>query len=366
MDWKALLNKNIETIENLKENSPLTQKELEDMKKVLTHFPMSITKYYFSLIDWNHYQTDPIFRQSVPTMAEEDFTGSFDTSGEASNTKQRGLQHKYGPTALVLTTSACAMYCRHCFRKRLVGKASQQEAGISPDEVANYVIKHPEINNVLLSGGDAFMNTTNVLRDYIQKILTLDQIDFIRFGTRVLVTFPQRIYEDRGLLETLRRAIEQTQKQIYVITQFNHPKEITPESKKAVKLLQEAGVIIRNQTVLLKTVNDDPQILGTLQSELTRIGVIPYYIFQCRPVSGVKNQFQVPLKEGVKIVSEAKQMLNGQGKGFRYIMSHPTGKIEVLGILNEELILKYHQAKDPKDHDKIIKVKIDEDQGWLD
>lgn len=366
MDRNTLLHRNITTINDLKENTRLSPDELSNIEHVLKHFPMSITPYYFSLIDWDNYENDPIYRQSVPTMAEEDFTGSFDTSGEASNTKQKGLQHKYGPTALVLTTSACAMYCRHCFRKRLVGQADQKEAGILPDDVAEYVRRHPEINNVLLSGGDAFMNDTKLIHEYLEKILTLDQIDFVRFGTRTPVTFPQRIYKDQGLLETLRRFIENTHKQIYVITQFNHPKEITPESIKAVRALQDTGVILRNQTVLLKTINDDPKVLSKLQSKLTSIGVIPYYVFQCRPVSGVKNQFQVPLKEGVRIVSEAKKMLNGQGKGFRYCMSHPTGKIEILGLLDDELILKYHQAKDINDHDRLFKVKVSDDQGWLD
>jgi L-lysine 2,3-aminomutase len=155
-------------------------------------------------------------------------------------------------------------------------------------------------------------------------------------------------------------------KQIYVVTQFNHPRELTPESDAAIRALREIGIIIKNQTVLLKGINDDPDVLSELLSKLTIFGVVPYYIFQCRPVRGVLNHFQVPLLEGYKIVDQAKSRQNGQGKCVRYAMSHPTGKIEIIGELSEgEMIFKYHQAKDPKDSARIFTQKLLPNQCWL-
>ncbi len=156
-------------------------------------------------------------------------------------------------------------------------------------------------------------------------------------------------------------------KQIYVITQFNHPREVTDEAVEAIRILQKIGIVIKNQTVLLKGINSDPAVLGSLLKRLTACGVVPYYIFQCRPVRGVLNHFQVPLKEGSRIVEEAKTMQNGQGKCIHYAMSHPTGKIEILGQLNgEEMLFRYHQAKNSEEIGRIFTVAVGEDQCWLD
>ena len=132
------------------------------------------------------------------------------------------------------------------------------------------------------------------------------------------------------------------------------------------KMLLETGIPVRNQTVLLKGVNDEAQVLGTLLRKLTRTGVIPYYIFQCRPVTGVVSSFQVPLKKGYSIIAQALQMQNGQGKCCRFVLSHQTGKIEVLeNYENGEMLFKYHQAKDPSDAGRIFTREIPDDRCWL-
>ena len=136
-------------------------------------------------------------------------------------------------------------------------------------------------------------------------------------------------------------------KPVYIVTQFNHPREITPQSRAAVDALRYAGCIVRNQTVLLRGVNDRPEILSELFSRLSGIGVIPYYIFQCRPVIGVKNHFQVPMAEGLRIVEDAKRSLSGMDKSARYCLSHPSGKLEILHRLeNGKFLLRFHEAKD--------------------
>ena len=257
------------------------------------------------------------------------------------------------------------MYCRHCFRKRLVG-LTEDEICSKIGEITSYILKHPEINNVLISGGDAFMNSNETISRYLSALCSIPHLDFIRFGTRTPVVLPQRITSDSELTDLLR--IYSQKKKIYVVTQFNHPKEITYESTAAVEALLTNGIPVRNQTVLLKGVNDDSSVLGQLLRQLTSIGVLPYYVFQCRPVTGVMNHFQVPLRRGYRIVQDASQMQNGQGKSFRFMMSHVSGKIEILGPLDgdhENMLFKYHQAKDPADAGRIFARKIAEDQCWL-
>lgn len=155
-------------------------------------------------------------------------------------------------------------------------------------------------------------------------------------------------------------------KQIIIITHFNHPNELTQEARCAIHALIRIGCPVRNQTVLLKGINDDSHVLSDLMNRLTSAGVLPYYVFQCRPAMGVMNQFQVPLLDGQQIVDEAKKDMNGQAKQFRYVMSHVTGKIEILGRPNgEEMLFKYHQAKYEKDASRFFSVKLAEDQCWL-
>ena len=362
MNWKDVLKTNVTTADEIKDFLNLTEAETQQMNKILEQFPMTITKYYLSLIDPAD-PHDPIRRMCVPDIGENNLTGNFDTSGEEDNTVLPGLQHKYSPTVIILSTNRCAMYCRHCFRKRLVGVAND-EILENFDEMAAYIDSHKEISNVLISGGDSFLISDRAIRRYLETFSAMEHLDLIRFGTRVPVVFPARIYDDPELLDTLREFSKK--KQIFVVTQFNHPNEFTEEAKKAVKALQEAGVVLRNQTVLLKGVNDDPQTMGLLLKKLTSWGIIPYYIFQCRPVSGVGSHFQVPLRRGYEIVEAAKYLQNGQGKGVRYVLSNHRGKIEILGSLNDkQMLFKYHQAKYTEDRGKIFAREISPDQTWV-
>lgn len=340
----------------------LNEADSAQMARILAQFPMSVPRYYLSLINWDD-ENDPIRKMCIPSVRETDLSGSFDTSGEASNTVVVGMQHKYHATALILSTNRCAMYCRHCFRKRLVG-LSDAEIASHLDEMIAYIKEHKEISNVLVSGGDAFLNDNEVIEEYLSRLCEIDHLDMIRFGTRVPVSFPHRVTGDPDLIALLKKYNEK--KQLFVITHFNHPNEITPESTAAVHAILSAGIPIRNQTVLLHGVNDDSEVLGTLLRRLIRIGVIPYYVFQCRPVSGVKNQFSVPFLRGIQVVEGAKRMQNGQGKSLRYALSHPTGKIEILGTAGgNRMLFKYHQAKYDKDAGRMFTMDLDENQTWL-
>lgn len=363
MSWEtALQNSSISSVDDLAKYFDFSEKDKVIIEEICQDHPLRISKYYLSLIDKSD-EEDPIRRLSIPLVHESYMEGSYDTSGERANTVLPGLQHKYKQTAVILATNECAMYCRHCFRKRLVGLDTNE---IIQDfqSALDYIQNHREINNVLITGGDPFVLSNNRIEEFLAALTKIDHLDFIRFGTRVLVTFPKRIISDNDFTEMFESYTHK--KRLYVVTQFNHPREITRESVQACNRLQKAGVTISNQTVLLRGVNDDSNIMTQLQRSLVRIGVIPYYVFQCRPVKRVKKHFQVPLYEGCKIIQETRRQLDGHTKRFRFIISHPTGKVEVLGINNGQFLFKYHQAKDPKNVGAVFSRPANKTSTWLD
>lgn len=361
--WQELLQNSIRTVDELRKFIPMSDEEAAQMEPIILRYPLCINPYYLSLINIDD-PDDPIRKMCIPDVNEFSEGGQADTSGENENTVVQGMQHKYKQTAMILSTNQCSMYCRHCFRKRMVGASSDEIAEHLPDMVA-YVSQHTEIDNVLISGGDAFLNSNKTINQYLEAFSQIPTLDFIRFGTRTPVVLPQRISEDDELLQILEYYNER--KQIIVVTQFNHPKEVTPEAIKAIRMLKEIGCVVRNQTVLLKGVNDNSSVLAELMNKLVSYGVIPYYIFQCRPVEGVKNQFQVPLMRGIDIVETAKEKMNGQAKSARYAMSHPTGKIEILGkTWDNKMVFKYHQAKYEEDQSRMFTEYIEPAQCWLD
>ena len=363
MSWIEDFDNSICTAEHLGEYFGWDDDTVERVRKIADLYPMRISKYYLSLIDKDD-PNDPIARMCIPSDDELGAGGSFDTSGEQSNTVLGGVQHKYQQTALILSTNVCAMYCRHCFRKRLVG-ISDSELNKQVDDARQYVLEHPEINNVLITGGDSLMNPNHIIERYLKEFSEIKTLDFIRFGSRVPVTFPQRIYEDEELIALFEKYSKI--KPIYLVTQFNHARELTPEAIKAIDVFRNMGIQVRNQTVLLRGVNDDPETLADLLRGLTRSEIAPYYVFQCRPVRGVKGRFQVPLAEGVKIVDTAKTMLSGIAKPFRYAMSHPLGKIEILGQLDDnEMLFKFHQSKYPENAARLFTASITDESTWLD
>ena len=361
-EFKEELEETISTVKQLKRYVNLAPDEAKMLEKIIKVHPMRISPYYMSLIDWNN-PDDPIRKMAVPSVEELSLEGTYDTSGETENTVVPGLQHKYTETALILATNQCAMYCRHCFRKRLVGLPNEETLKRFEDAAA-YIAKHQEINNVLISGGDPFMLESEIIKRFLEVLDKIKHVRFIRIGSRVPVTLPSRL-SDSKLLAILRNG-SKSDKRLHVVTHFNHPREITPQSIGAVNNLLKAGVLVSNQTVLLAGVNDNPDTIATLMNNLVSIGVVPYYLFQCRPVRRVKGQFQVPLCKGSKIVEKAKASCNGLSKRFKYIMSHVTGKLEILGIMDGEIYFKFHEAKNRENLGVMFKCQVDEDAGWLD
>ncbi len=361
MTWQERLKKQIKTVDAIKGELTLSDDETAALKRISERHPMSVTEYYFNLIDKNDID-DPIKKLAIPNANELDDHGQYDTSGEGENTKMTGLQHKYESTALVISTNVCYMYCRHCFRKRMVGY-TKDEINRRMAETVKYVKEHEEIDNVLISGGDSFTLRNEEIEDYLKNLTSIKHLDFIRFGTRIPVVFPYRITEDPELLEILKKY--NRKKQIVIVTQFDHPREFTDEAKKGIELLQEAGCVIRNQAVLLSGINDNPATMRTLIKKLTQWGIQPYYTFQCRPVKFATG-YQVPLSRGLDILKEAKQGMNGIAKGFRYIMSHPYGKIEIFGKTDTEFIFKFQHSKYEKYNEHLFTTPRDESATWLD
>jgi lysine 2,3-aminomutase len=361
--WKHQLKESIRNVEQLQRFLYLSLREKRQLKEVIARHPMRITRYYLSLIDKND-PDDPIRKMIVPSTEEFNLLGQYDTSGELNNTKMPGLQHKYAQTALILATNRCATYCRYCFRKRLVG-LDTKEIIHRFDDAVQYITEHDEIDNVLISGGDPLILPNTVIERFLEKLAMIRHISFIRIGTKVPITLPDRILMDNVLLRLLKRCSLQGKK-LMVVTHINHPKEITKHTAMAINLLMRSAVAVSNQTVLLKGVNDEPGIMADLQKKLVSIGIQPYYVFQCRPVKRVKHNFQVPLCKGLDIIERAKESLNGPSKRFRYVMSHRTGKIEVLGVMDDRIYFRYHQAKNIEMQGKFFSQRVDKTAGWMD
>ncbi|MBR2522441.1 MAG: KamA family radical SAM protein [Coriobacteriales bacterium] len=361
--WQEDLARNIKTADEIVGRLGASEKDAELIGKVCARYPVSVTEYYFDLINPDD-PDDPISRIALPHIEELEESGEIYSGGEDVNTKIPGLQHKYGSTALLLTSDVCACYCRFCFRKRMVGM-SESEACNDLSAACEYIARHPEINNVILSGGDGLMNSNDVLRHNFEMLGKLDQLEFIRIASRTPVVFPQRIYDDPELLDMLAEVAKR--RQVYMVTHFNHHREFTPESKRAIDCLKKAGIALRNQTVLLAGVNDSFDALRRTLMGLANWGISPYYVFQCRPVRGVHGIFQVPLRSGIDLVETVKGSLPGISKQFRFVMSHGMGKIEILGLVGNgnTALFKFHRAKEPENNGLIFTEPIDDQQTWI-
>ncbi|RWP55361.1 condensation domain-containing protein [Mesorhizobium sp.] len=321
-----------------------------------------VTKFYREQITNSGYY-DQLKYIVEPSIEEFESPGKLDTSGEHDNTVVRGLQHKYAQTGLLLVTDRCASYCRYCFRKRMVGKDSDE---IAPDfaQIAKYIHGHPEMTNVLLSGGDPFVLSTAKLEKILEHLLPIPHLGSIRFGTKALAYQPKR-FEDSALPALFRR-IHEAGKTAVIVTHFDHIGEISVDTERNIRSLSARGVQFLNQSVLLAKVNDDPKILAATFAKCHQMGVHPYYLFQGRPVKGASH-FQVSLRRGVEIAHGINQRLSGIQKTFKYIMSHYTGKIEILDMgADHRVYMRYHQNKTPEKIGKIFSRPHIEGACWLD
>jgi lysine 2,3-aminomutase len=352
----------IKRLTHLKQVAGLTTSELHQLEPVANRFVFRSNTYYEGLINWND-PDDPIRRLIVPVVQELEDDGSLDASGEATYTVVPGLQHKYRDTALLLVNDVCAAYCRFCFRKRLF-LDDNDEVVKDVSGGVEYIRAHPEISNVLLSGGDPLVMSTNKLRSIVDPISSISHVKIIRIGTKVPAFEPQRVLADSSLPDLLRE-YGCGGRRIYIMAHFTHPRELTSEAIACMEALQRVGAITVNQAPLIAGINDDPVVLAELFNRLSFIGVSPYYIFQCRPTLGNKA-YSLPLEHAYRIFSSAQGRASGLAKRARFVMSHLTGKIEVLGIANGFIYMKYHQIPQSAPEGQLMVYRSDENAHWFD
>ncbi|MCX5704943.1 MAG: KamA family radical SAM protein [Candidatus Omnitrophica bacterium] len=318
-DWRWQLKNRVCNKDLLSQIIKLTPEEEKGIDKARGRLSMAITPYWAALMD----QEDaacPIRRQAVPVA--EEFTVSphemTDPCAEDRDSPAPHLVHRYPDRVLLLATEACAMYCRHCTRRRLVGDHEPKgESGATRfDAAIEYIRQNRKIRDVLISGGDPLLLEGEELENLLQKVRSISHVEFLRIGTRIPVTLPQRVTED--LVNMLKKYSP-----IWMSIHFNHPKEITKRCKIACDMLSEAGVPLGSQTVLLKGINDRPYIMKKLLHELLQIRVRPYYIYQCDPVRGTQH-FRTPVSAGINIMEK----LRGHTSGYAvptYVIDGPGG-----------------------------------------
>jgi len=303
-DWKWQVTHRIETLDELKKCVDLTTEEEEGIKQSLKTLRMAITPYYLSLIDLNN-PNCPVRKQAIPTILELHNSAAdlLDPLHEDEDAPVPGLTHRYPDRVLFLITDQCSMYCRHCTRRRFAGQKDTESPSHRINQAIEYISKTPAVRDVLLSGGDALLVNDKMLESIIQRLREIPHVEVIRIGTRTPVVCPQRITDD--LVNMLKKYHP-----IWLNTHFNHPNEITPESKAACERLANAGIPLGNQSVLLKGVNDCPKTMKKLVCDLVKIRVRPYYIYQCDLSMGLEH-FRTPVSKGIEIIENLRGHVSG-------------------------------------------------------
>ncbi len=341
----------------------LTAAEKHVGARVSEKFVFRTNDYYQNLIDWDD-PNDPIRKLTIPDSSELNEWGRLDASFEEYYTKVSGLEHKYADTALLLCNDVCGAYCRFCFRKRLFMDGNDEVVrDVSPG--VEYIRGHPEISNVLLTGGDPLIMSTSKLEPIIAQLRQIPHVKIIRIGSKMPAFNPFRITDDPALQAMFERYSTPDKGRIYVMCHFNHPVELTQAAKEGLQCLHESSVVTINQTPMIRGVNDDPGVLGDLMNELSYLGVPPYYVFQCRPTEG-NQTYSVPVEDAYRIFTAAIGKGSGLARRARFSMSHATGKIEVVGLTEERAIFKYHRAADPGNLGRVMLFRRNPDAYWFD
>lgn len=353
-NWKWQIANRIETVEELKKYLPLSEEEEEAISKAFQKLRMAITPYYLSLIDPND-PNDPIRKRAVPTIHElyqapEDLV---DPLYEDVDSPVPGLTHRYPDRVLMLVTDQCSMYCRHCTRRRFAGETDAPMPMDKIEKQIEYIRNTPQIRDVLISGGDPLTLSDSRLEEIIKRLREIPHVEIIRIGSSVPVVLPMRITPE--LVNMLKKYHP-----IWLNTHFNHPHEITEDSKRACEMLADAGIPLGNQTVLLRGVNDCVHVMKKLVHELCKIRVRPYYIYQCDLSFGLSH-FRTPVSKGIEII----EGLRGHTSGYcvpTFVVDAPGGggKIPVgpnyvISQSHDKIVLRNYEGVivtyvEPKDY----------------
>jgi lysine 2,3-aminomutase len=316
-DWRWQVANRITSLETLKQVLPLVAAEEEGILNCLQTLRMAITPYYATLIDPENLNC-PIRMQAVPTAAELEISrcDMSDPLHEDKDSPIPGLTHRYPDRVLLFVTDQCSMYCRHCTRRRFAGALDHARTKNEIDRCIQYVRETPVVRDVVLSGGDAFLISDETIEYILKELRQIQHVEIIRFGTRTPVVLPQRI--TASLCDILKRYHP-----VYVNVHFNHPREITPLAAEACARLADAGIPLGNQAVLLRDINDCPELIKKLMQQLLTIRVRPYYIYQCDMSRGIKH-FRTPISSGIQAI----EYLRGHTSGLAvptYVVDAPGG-----------------------------------------
>lgn len=326
-DWKWQIKNSIRDLDTIEKilDIKIDADKRKEMEATIEKFPVSITPYYLSLIDANNYENDPVFKQAVPDERELIIKKNdmADPLSEDKDSPVVGITHRYPDRVLFHISNVCAMYCRHCTRKRKVGDNDCIPSKENIKKGLEYIQNTPGIRDVLLSGGDPFMLSDEYIDWILGELSKIPHVEVVRIGTRTPVVLPQRITD--SLVDVLKK-----HGTIWINTHFNHPREITKSSKAALKKLALAGIPLGNQTVLLSDINDCPRIIKKLVQKLVENRVRPYYLYQCDLSEGLEH-FRTPIGKGIEIM----ESLIGHTSGFAiptYVIDAPGGggKIPVM------------------------------------
>ncbi len=321
-DYNWQIRNRIKTAQQLRKYIKLLPEEERGIKKTEGLYPLAITPYYLSLMNPENVN-DPIRLQAIPREVEVD--ESVQRFGEPDALREEGeipgLTHRYPDRVLMSVTTFCAVYCRHCMRKRIFAEGERAKSLQEIDRMIDYIKAHEEVRDVLISGGEP-LSLSNEKIDYILKRLReIKHVEIIRFGTRLPVLAPQRFF-DEELMDILER-----HSPIWINTHFNHRNEITELSEEAVDKILRRGIPVNNQTVLLKGVNDSGEEMLKLNRELLRIKVKPQYLFHCDPIKGAVH-FRTSLDRGMEIMEYLRGKISGMGIPT-YAVDLPGGKGKV-------------------------------------
>ncbi len=342
-DWKWQMANRITGLEQLQQVLEMSGEEERALNQGLKTLRMAITPYYASLM----HKTDPgcpIRRQAVPSILETKIKPgeSRDPLHEEMDSPVRGLTHRYPDRVLLLVTDQCAMYCRHCTRRRFAGQTDKSLPLSKINLAIECIRQHKEIRDVVISGGDPLCLSNARLEYVLSRLRAIPHVEIIRIGTRTPVVMPQRV--DEKLCMLLKKYHP-----LWVNTHFNHPHEVTHEAACACERLADAGIPIGNQTVLLKDVNDCPYIMKKLMQKLLQIRIRPYYLYQCDLAAGIEH-FRTPVSRGIEII----EMLQGHTSGLAvptFVVDAPGGggKIPVspqylISSSSEKTILRNYEG----------------------
>jgi lysine 2,3-aminomutase len=316
-DWTWQLKNRITTVEQLERLMTLTASEKAGCLFASHKLALAITPYFFNLIDRDDPDC-PIRKQVIPRIDESIVSAEeqLDSLGEDEHSPVPGLVHRYPDRVLFLVTDRCASYCRYCTRSRLVSNAQDYNFHPEYEQALRYIEAHPEVRDVLLSGGDPLLLSDKKLDHLLGRLRAIKHVEFIRIGSRIPVFLPQRITPE--LCDVLRR-----HGPVWMSIHVNHPKEATQELKDACERLSFAGVPLGNQSVLLRGVNDDPEVMKALVHRLLRMRVRPYYIYQMDLITGGAH-FKADVRKGLEIIAA----LRGHTTGYavpQYVIDAPGG-----------------------------------------